>query len=75
MKSTPRHYIELTKLGPYPATPQIAYECGTCGDVVPSAPVESASCQCGNIIVDATSSCVTLGELATVKAFYTQPFA
>lgn len=73
MKPTPRQYIELTQLGPYPAKPNIAYECSTCGDVVPSTPPESATCQCGNIIVDTPSSCVTLGELAAVKAFYTQP--
>ncbi|MBI2733594.1 MAG: hypothetical protein HYX44_09935 [Aquabacterium sp.] len=72
MKPTPRQYIELTQLGPYPSTPLVAYECGMCGDVVPSAPAESAACRCGNIIVDATSSCVTLGELAAVKAFRTQ---
>lgn len=73
MKPTPRRYIELTHIGPYPTGPHIAYECGSCGEVVPSAPVASASCQCGNIIVDPAESCVTVGELAAIKAFRTQP--
>lgn len=72
MKSNPRHYIELTHIGPYPTAAHIAYECASCGDVVPSAPQVSAACQCGNIIVDAAERCVTVSELAAIKAIDTR---
>lgn len=72
MKSTPRHYIELTHVGPYPTAAHISYECGHCGDVLPSVPQASASCRCGNIIVDPADGCVTVGDLASVKAIDTR---
>lgn len=72
MKPTHRDYFELNQFGPYPATPEIAYECALCGDVVSSAPSEAASCRCGNIVVDPVSGCVALRELTAVKPFYTR---
>lgn len=72
MKSNPRHYIELPHIGPYPTAAHIAYECGSCGDVLSSVPQASASCRCGNIIVDPAESCVTVAELSAVKAIDTR---
>ncbi len=56
-----RQYIEFDPRKGYPAGPDLFYECGLCGDVIPSIPENAAACRCGNVRVD------TDGGRASIK--------
>jgi hypothetical protein len=49
-----RTYQELDAAKDFPVAKNLYYECGLCGNVVPSMPGKQVSCKCGNVDVDAS---------------------
>lgn len=65
-----RKYLFLNPLGGYPTGPDIFYECGICGDSVPSMPDNAAACSCRNIVVDADAGRVSVKDKGKFKAYW-----
>jgi hypothetical protein len=59
----------LAVQGGYPAGPDIFYECGICGESVPSQPPDAEACSCRNIIVDADAGRVSVKDPSRFKAY------
>jgi len=64
-----RQYIDFDPRKGYPAGPDLFYECGICGDVIPSMPDNAAACRCGNVLVDADSGRVSVREGEKLRIF------
>ncbi len=53
--------------GGYPAARDLYYECGTCGELVPSLPADNAFCSCRNIIVDVEAGRISIKRHSDVR--------
>ena len=53
----------------YPIGAKLFYECGLCGDVLPSWPKDSAHCKCRNIMIDVGYGRISIRDHAQVKIF------
>lgn len=67
--SVSRRYLTIQALFGYPAAADIFYECGNCGDAIPSRPANAAACTCRNIVVDADAGRVSVRDKSKFKAF------
>ncbi|MFI4999220.1 MAG: hypothetical protein ACHQK9_05015 [Reyranellales bacterium] len=64
-----RQYKNFDYSKSYPAGLKLFYECGLCGDVLPSWPRDSVHCKCRNIMIDADYGRVSIRDHAQVKLF------
>lgn len=69
IKPRGRSRCDVNQLSGYPAGNDIFYECGICGDSVPSKPRNAAACTCRNIIVDADSGRVSVKDKSKFRAY------
>ena len=69
MNNKKRSYIMFDSTEGYPASKSIYYECGLCGEYIPSRPERSLRCKCGNIIIDADAGRVSVKDGEHFKAF------
>ena len=67
--SEQRKYIDFDARAGYPTGTQIRYECGVCGDVLPSMPAHAVACKCRNVIVDVDAGRVAVKDAGMLKAF------
>jgi hypothetical protein len=52
MTSPRKEYVSFNPEEGYPRGPDLFYECGVCGVLIPSQPEDSTYCRCFNIGVD-----------------------
>jgi len=64
-----RQYVEWDPRKGYPAGPDLFYECGLCGDVIPSLPENADACRCGNVSVDADAGRVSVRDNEKLRIF------
>jgi hypothetical protein len=64
-----KSYLNLDLNQGYPAGKDIFYECGQCGDVIPSQPKESLCCSCGNICIDVDAGRISVKDHSLFKVF------
>jgi hypothetical protein len=64
-----KQYIPVDLNQGYPAGDEIYYECGICGDDVPSIPAHAVACRCRNIIVDVDAGRVSVKDPSKFRAF------
>lgn len=64
-----RNYLSLDFSRGYPAGSTIRYECGVCGDTLPSLPEHSVACTCRNVIVDVDAGRVAVKDASMFKAY------
>ena len=60
-------YQKLNFRRGYPFSSNLFYECLECNELVHSAPKNSATCSCHNIIVDADAGRVTVRDNSKIK--------
>ena len=68
-----REYQRLDSGNPHPVGGNLFYECGICGNVIPSKPTKEVGCKCRNILVDADSRRIEIRDRAKVKVFSLTP--
>ncbi len=64
-----RSYLRFEPGTGYPARKKLFYECGRCGDSLPSAPVRAMACTCRNIVVDADAGRISVKFPESVRLF------
>jgi hypothetical protein len=64
-----KNYIPFNPSGGYPAGDEVYYECGVCGEEVPSMPKYATACKCRNIIVDVDAGRVSVRDIAKFHVF------
>ena len=64
-----RTYTSFDPLQGYPAGTDLYYECGICGDVLPSLPKDSIMCSCKNITIDADYGRISIRDHGMIKLF------
>jgi hypothetical protein len=64
-----REYQNFDSAKPPPPRKNLFYECGVCGNVIPSTARKSVSCICRNITIDADSHRIEIRDHAKVKLF------
>jgi hypothetical protein len=64
-----KKYISFYATAGYPAGDRIRYECGICGDALPSTPQFAAACKCRNIIVDSDAGRVAVKNISKFKVY------
>lgn len=73
MRDTKRRiYKTINPNRSYPAGKRVFYECGVCGDVLPSWPDESVHCRCWNIRIDADAGRLAIRDHAHARCFCEQ---
>jgi hypothetical protein len=65
----PRTYLPFSPNAGYPAGTDLFYECGRCGDVIPSMPADSTHCRCRNIMIDVDYGRVSIEDHNQVRLF------
>ena len=65
-----RQYVPFDPKAGYPAGAGMFYECGRCGEVVPSLPPDSITCRCGNIRIDVDYGRVAVSDDSQLKVFF-----
>jgi hypothetical protein len=68
-KNSPKTYRDFNPKSGYPAAKDLFYECLRCSEIVPSLPIDSAHCQCRNIMIDVDYGRVSIQDPANVKLF------
>lgn len=64
-----REYRDFDSAKPHPLGNNLFYECGVCGNVIPSTPTKGVGCKCRNILVDADARRIEIRDRAKVKLF------
>ena len=67
-----RNYLNADFSKGYPAGENIRYECGVCGDTLPSKPEHSVACKCRNVIIDVDAGRVAVKDASQVRAYVVQ---
>jgi hypothetical protein len=62
-------YLNFEPAMGYPVSKSIFYECGLCGDYIPSQPDRSVRCKCRNIVIDADAGRVSVKNEEQFKVF------
>ncbi len=62
-------YVSVDPARGYPAGANLSYECGVCGDVLPSMPPHAVACKCRNVIVDVDAGRVSVKDPTKFKIF------
>ena len=62
-------YLSVDPRRGYPAGSDIRYECGLCGDTLPSMLDHSAACKCRNVIIDVDAGRIAVKDHSHFKAF------
>lgn len=69
MNDRKRIYMPFDPAMGYPASKSIYYECGLCGDYIPSKPDRSIRCNCRNIVIDVDAGRVSVKNEEQFKVF------
>jgi len=64
-----RSYVDFDQTIGYPGSKSLYFECGLCGDYIPSQPKESVSCKCMNILIDVDAGRVSVKKEKLIKVF------
>ena len=64
-----RNYVLFDVRTGYPTGDDLYYECGICGDALPSLPKDGLGCTCGNIFIDVDAGKVAVKDHSKIRAF------
>jgi hypothetical protein len=53
----------------FPTGKYLFYECGICGDVIPSRPEHSVTCSCNNLAIDADAGRLSCKDQSKLRLF------
>jgi len=62
-------FIDFNPKDGFPAKKGLFYECGVCGDDIPSLPDHSTACSCRNIIIDTDAGRISVKNESWIKLF------
>ena len=69
MSNKEKIYMTFDPAIGYPGSKSIFYECGLCGDYLPSQPDRSVRCNCRNIVIDVDAGRVSVKNEKQFKVF------
>jgi len=64
-----KKYMSIDFSEGYPVGKNIYYECSECNEVIPSTPIDSLSCKCGNVSIDVDAGRISINDDNQVKIF------
>jgi hypothetical protein len=65
-----RRYLDFDPRSGYPAGRDVFFDCVRCGTVLPSMPLDSMACKCGNVRIDVDYGRIGVTDHELLKAFF-----